>query len=86
MLKDKERYVARWPSRSYRMRTETTRTSCDESKSSCQVSGVVDFSLSNPATGRKTSGSATYEFGIRFGTDGGRIFYEQGKTLSAQKN
>ena len=86
VLKDKERYVARWPVRSYRMRSDTTRTSCDEGKSSCQVSGVVDYSLSNPATGRKSSGSATYEFGIRFGADGGRIFYEQGKTLSAQKN
>jgi hypothetical protein len=86
VLKDKERYVARWPVRSYRLRSDTTRVSCDEGKSTCQVSGLVDYSLSNPASGRKSSGAASYEFGIRFGPDGGRIFYEQGKTLSAQKN
>ena len=87
VLKDKERYVARWPVRSYRMRTETTRASCDEAGSSCQVSGLVDYSLSNPATWPEiVRAAASYEFGIRFGADGGRIFYEQGKTLSAQKN
>lgn len=85
VLKDKERYVARWPVRSYRLRSETVRTSCDESKSTCRVDGLLDFNLSNPADGRKSSGASSFEFGIRFGPDGGRIFYESGKIISAQK-
>lgn len=85
VLKDKERYVARWPLRSYQMQTETTRISCDDSKSTCQVSGVLNFSHSNPANGKKRSGTASYEFSIRFDANGGRIFYEQGKTLSARQ-
>ncbi|MDE2380541.1 hypothetical protein [Bradyrhizobium sp.] len=85
VLKDKERYVARWPTRAYRLRSETIRTSCDESRSSCQISGLLDYDLGNPATGRKTSGAASFEFGVRFGPDGGRIFYEAGKTMAAQK-
>ena len=84
VLKDKERYVARWPSRSYRLRPETIRTSCDESRSTCRVDGIVDFGLSNPADGRKSSGASSFEFGIRFGADGGRIFHESGKIISAQ--
>jgi hypothetical protein len=85
VLKDKERYVARWPVRSYRLRSETIRTSCDESKSTCRIDGLVDFDLSNPADGRKSSGASSFEFGIRFSADGGRIFYESGKIIAAQK-
>lgn len=85
VLKDKERYVARWPVRSYRLRAETIRTSCDQSKATCRVDGLLDFDLSNPADGRKSSGASSFEFGIRFGADGGRIFYESGKIISAQK-
>jgi uncharacterized caspase-like protein len=85
VLKDKERYVARWPVRSYRLRTETIRTSCDESKATCRVDGLLDFALSNPADGRKSSGASSFEFGIRFGADGGRIFHESGKIIAAQK-
>jgi hypothetical protein len=85
VLKDKERYVARWPTRFYRMRSETIRTACDQTSSSCQISGLLDYNLSNPATGRQTSGTASFEFGIRFSADGGRIFREAGKTMAAQK-
>ena len=85
VLKDKERYVKSWPVRSYRLLTESIRTSCDESKSRCQINGVVEFGLANPATGRRSSGTASFDYGIRFVPDGARIFYEQGKVLSAQK-
>ena len=85
VLKDKERYVARWPVRSYRLRSETIRASCDEGKSTCRIEGLLDFDLSNPADGRKSSGASSFEFGIRFSRDSGRIFHESGKILAAQK-
>jgi len=85
VLKDKERYVTSWPVRSYRLLTETIRTSCDDSKSSCQISGLLEFNLSNPANSRKSSGMSSFEYGIRFGPDGAKIFYERGKIISAQK-
>jgi hypothetical protein len=64
---------------------DTIRTSCDQTRSVCQISGALEYSHSNPANGKKSSGVASFEYGIRFGPDGGKIFYEQGKTLSAQK-
>ena len=64
---------------------DTIRTSCDPARSICQISGTLEFSHSNPANGKKSAGTASFEYGIRFGADGGRIFYEQGKTLSAQR-
>ena len=85
VLKDKERYVKNWPNRSYRLQMETIRTSCDQTRSVCQISGALEYSHSNPANGKKSAGTASFEYGIRFGPDGGKIFYEQGKTLSAQR-
>jgi len=85
VLKDKERYVRNWPNRSYRLRMDTIRTSCDPARSICQISGTLEFSHSNPANGKQSAGAASFEYGIRFGADGGKIFYEQGKTLSAQR-
>ena len=85
VLKDKERYVKSWPVRAYRLLTDTIRTSCNESQSSCQVSGLLEFNLSNPANGKTSAGTSSFEYGIRFGPDGGRIFSENGKIQSARK-
>jgi uncharacterized caspase-like protein len=85
VLKDKEKYVARWPIRSYRVRPDSIRTVCEATASQCRISGLVDFSLSNPSSGKKNQGVSTFEFGIRFGSDGGKLIYEQGKIVSAQK-
>ena len=85
VLKDKERYVKNWPNRSYRLQMNTMRTSCDSTRSICQISGTLEFNHFNPANGKTSAGTASFEYGIRFGPDGGKIFYEQGKTLSAQR-
>lgn len=85
VLKDKERYVKSWPVRSYRLLSETIRTSCSESQSSCQVSGLLEFNLSNPANGKTSAGTSSFEYGIRFGPDGGRIFSENGRIQAARK-
>ena len=81
VLKDKERYVKSWPVRSYRLLADTLQTSCDESRSSCQISGALEFGLSNPATGRKSAGTSTFEYGIRFGSDGTKLYAEKGNIL-----
>jgi hypothetical protein len=81
VLKDKEKYVARWPVRSYRVQASSIRTTCDTATSRCQIAGLVDYSLSDPAKNRKTQGTSTFEFGVRFGPDGPKLFYEQGKLL-----
>ena len=85
VLKDKERYAAHWPARSYRVRMETVRISCDEGNATCQISGQVDFDLANSATSRRTSGTASFEYRVRFDPGGGRTFYEAGKILSTKR-
>jgi hypothetical protein len=85
VLKEKERYVARWPVRSYRLLPEATRASCNEDQARCLVSGVVVFSVSDPAKGRKSGGTATFEYGVSFASGTVKVFSENGKTLSAQR-
>lgn len=85
VLKDKERYIKNWPIRSYRLLTETIHTSCDEIRSRCQVGGTLEFNLANPTNGRKSSGTSTFEYGIRFDLGSPRTFFESGKILSARK-
>jgi hypothetical protein len=85
VLKDQERYVAGWPVRSYRLLRETTRATCDVNSSKCQIRGLVAFSASNPTTGRKSSGTASFEYGVSFASGRAAMFYENGKTLSAQR-
>jgi hypothetical protein len=85
VLKEKERYVARWPFRSYRLMQDTIRVSCSEEQSKCRVSGIVAFSVRNPAAGRNLSGTASFEYGITFAGGSARFVSENGKTLSAQK-
>jgi hypothetical protein len=84
VLKDKEKYVARWPLRSYRVRPDSVRTICEAAASRCRIAGLVDYSLLDPAKNRKTQGTSTFDFGIRFGPDGPKLFYEQGKVLPKQ--
>jgi hypothetical protein len=81
VLKDKEKYVARWPVRAYRVQASSIRTTCDVATSRCQIAGLVDYSLSDPAKNRKTQGTSTFEFGVRFGPEGPKLFHEEGKPL-----
>ena len=80
------RDTSRLAGRSYRLQMETIRASCDESRSSCPGSAAAGIQPSIRRTARQSSGTASFEYGIRFGADGGRIFYEdKERSLSAQK-
>ena len=85
VLKEREKFVARWPVRSYRLLPDATRAACDEGQARCVVSGLVVFSVSDPAKGRKSAGTATFEYGVSFVSGTAKVFSENGKTLSAQR-
>ncbi|MFB9265075.1 hypothetical protein ACFFWD_18265, partial [Bradyrhizobium erythrophlei] len=74
-----------WPIRSYKLVPEATRASCNEEQARCLVSGIVVFAVSNPSTGRKSAGTATFEYGVSFASGAAKVFSENGKTLSAQR-
>ena len=82
IVDERRRLVTRWPQRTYRLRAETTRIECDEQTSLCRVSGILDFSASNPRGFKTARTVAYYEFRVRFGRDGPKIVEENGRVLA----
>jgi hypothetical protein len=61
LFRQKQRFVQRWPERSYTVRPDTLRTACAPASETCTVHAVFDFIAVNPARGRRSTGSATLE-------------------------
>jgi hypothetical protein len=67
LMREKERFVRRWPSRTYEARPGTISAACDTRTGRCRVSLVVDFVAT--AGARRSSGATTLDIGIET-TDG----------------
>lgn len=62
VLQDKADYFDRWPTRFYAIRSGTLSVDC--SASSCDVSGLYDWSVQSVQRNRQASGTASFEFGV----------------------
>ena len=82
VVEDQRRYLTKWPQRRYRIKPDRTRIVCDKARSSCQVSGEIEFEVSNPSTGKKSAGVTTFEFRVNFTPGGPKIAAENGRVLS----
>jgi hypothetical protein len=82
VVEEKRRYLNRWPQRSYRLRPDTMRVQCDEPRSTCQMSGELDYEVRDPKASRGSSGGATYELRVVFTPAGPKIVEESGRTLA----
>ena len=60
------RFIERWPMRSYMVRPETVKVLCDDGQMSCQISGVIDFSAKSVERNQWSRGSATFEYSLAF--------------------
>jgi hypothetical protein len=58
------------------------RVQCDAARSTCQVSGEVDYDVRDPRAARTSSGAATYELRVVFTQAGAKIVEESGRTLA----
>ncbi len=76
------KFVARWPQRSYRPKLETQLIKCDDTALTCQITGQLDFSDSNPQKFKVSRGVADYELTVVFGREGPKIIEENGHVLS----
>ncbi|MEH3145368.1 MAG: hypothetical protein PGN34_08465 [Methylobacterium frigidaeris] len=66
LLAEKQRFVARWPERRYRLRPDSVRTSCNAELAVCRVQSTVDFTASSPSRGTRSQGTVAVELAIRF--------------------
>lgn len=78
---EKRRAVRRWPVRSYGHRPGSMRVICNGETRRCAVRSIIDYRVSNPGTGRRAAGAATFDLGIGFGGARRVILYEGGRPL-----
>ena len=82
IVEAQRKFATSWPQRSYRPRLDTQVILCDNAASTCQITGQLDFSDSNPQTFKVSSGVADYELKVTFGREGPKIIEENGHVLS----
>ena len=64
VMSQKERFAERWPVRSYTIRPATLIVDCSQGDD-CIARGMLDWQASDPASGRRSVGTANFSFGFR---------------------
>src|SRR5918997_222968 len=59
LVKEKQRFVRRWPVRAYALRPGTLRVSCEPSSGLCRVASVLDWRAENPARRGASRGASS---------------------------
>ena len=80
LMRDKARFVHRWPQRSYRLREESLDVSCD-TPDLCMVTGLVDFECRSAERHAVSTGVARFYSGIWFHGGNGQIVAEQSDVI-----
>jgi hypothetical protein len=83
LVKEKQRFVRRWPVRAYALRPGTLRVSCEPSSGLCRVASVLDWRAENPARRATSRGSSSFEQRVRFSADQPAVVHESGRVLSS---
>ena len=82
ILREKERFARRWPSRSYVLRKDGQSTICDASRDLCIVRGMFDFSVVNERRRRQAQGVSNLEIIVDFSGGKPLIAAETSRQLS----
>jgi hypothetical protein len=83
VMKAKQQFIARWPTRVYTVHADSLRITCDEGASNCEIRGLVDFEYLDSRHGARSMGVTDFLIGARFTSAGEiTIFRENAKVVS----
>jgi len=82
LMREKARFVQRWPVRHYAHRPSTMRVSCDAHAPRCIVRSVIDWRAESPVRRAVSEGSSRFEQGIDFSAPNPVVFREGGSVIS----
>jgi hypothetical protein len=85
ILREMTYYLDRWPLRNYQPRKGSVDLSCNHSRQTCNVKGLLDFEAMSPARREKSTGVATFEFTVSLVGRTPLILSETGRTLQLEK-
>lgn len=80
ILKQKNAFVQRWPSRSYKERGNKTAISCNAINKTCSVTGEIDWLAQSTPRNVNAAGDASYELLLDLSGPTIKILRENGKT------
>ncbi|MFC4175591.1 hypothetical protein ACFOYU_26530 [Microvirga sp. GCM10011540] len=66
LVREKRRFVRRWPERDYRPQPDTVKVSCEPAGMLCTVHAMFDFKAANPRRGRKAEGVGALQLVVSF--------------------
>lgn len=78
---EKRRALRQWPVRSYVHRPGSMQVICNERTLRCAVRSIIDYQVSNPGTGRRARGAASFDLGVSYEGPRPVILYETGGPL-----
>ncbi len=85
VMKAKQQFIARWPTRVYTVHADSLRITCDEGASNCEIRGLVDFEYLDSRHGNRSTGVTDFLIGARF-TSGGEItIYRENAKIVSQR-
>jgi hypothetical protein len=86
LVRDKRRFVRRWPERSYSPRMDTMKVACEPSGMICTVHTMFDFAASNPKRGRRSQGVGALQLVLSFAGDRPIITAENSVVVSESRH
>jgi hypothetical protein len=66
LVREKRRFVERWPERHYRVQEETMRVVCEPDGTVCTVHSIFDFMAANPRRAKATQGTGALQLVLSF--------------------
>jgi hypothetical protein len=81
LVKEKRRFVKRWPERQYRPRSDALKVTCEPLGRFCTVHTLFDFMAANPRRGRRTEGVGALQLVVSFADRQPLITAENSKVL-----
>lgn len=66
LMREKRRFIRRWPERRYRPLENTIQVACEAQGDDCAVQAIFDFSAASPRRGRQTEGTGALQLVVSF--------------------
>ena len=89
-MKTQAAFVNRWPERQYTDQLGSERVACKPQIATCRVDGVITWRNSSPARSSTSTGSASFDFLLRYETIDGQTLYlltsESGGVISRRES
>lgn len=85
LIREKAKFVRRWPTRHYAIRPGTMRVSCEAQSQRCVVRSVIDWRAESAARKAFSRGSSTFEQGVEFAASRPFIFRESGAVIHQRR-